>query len=148
MRRHEYRTVDRLNWQNGGPSFPGLIKQMNNTVEFTYVSYQVVIPENETIWWTLRGCLIYKFYYTIPSYSIPLDWKATSRCFPLHYADKRDITTLKCQMSILVQGHQSVEDFYQGVYKNLSLILNNTYNTKGSKAFKNKKYNSAFWGMK
>lgn len=42
----------------------------------------------------------------------------------LHFADKRDLGTLEYRMITIVQGsHQSVEEFYQVVYKHLSLIL-------------------------
>lgn len=42
----------------------------------------------------------------------------------MHYADKRDLSTLEYQMTTLVQGNKTVAEFYQQVYKHLSLILN------------------------
>lgn len=60
----------------------------------------------------------------LESYNTPLDWGAISKCLTLHYADKRDLSTLEYQMTSLVQGRSSIQDFYQLVYKHLSLILN------------------------
>lgn len=60
----------------------------------------------------------------LESYNTPLDWNSISRCLTLHYADKRDLSTLEYQMTTLIQGNLSVQDYYQSVYKHLSLILN------------------------
>ena len=60
----------------------------------------------------------------LESYNTPLDWGAIAKCLALHYADKRDISTLEYQLSALAQGNKSVEEFYQLVYSHLSLILN------------------------
>lgn len=60
----------------------------------------------------------------LESYNTPLEWKAISRCLTLHYADKRDITTLECQLTSIVQGNSTIQQFYQNVYTHLSLILN------------------------
>lgn len=60
----------------------------------------------------------------LESYNTPLDWKAISRCLTLHYADKRDLGTLEYQMTSLIQGNSTIQEFYQAVYTHLSLILN------------------------
>lgn len=60
----------------------------------------------------------------LESYSTPLNWKAISKCLTMHYADKRDVTTLEYQLASLVQGSRSIQEYYQEVYKHLSLILN------------------------
>lgn len=61
----------------------------------------------------------------LESYNTPLNWESISRCLTLHYADKRDLGTLEYQMTTLIQGNNSVQDFYQDVYSHLSLIINN-----------------------
>lgn len=60
----------------------------------------------------------------LESYNTPLNWECISRCLTLHYADKRDLTTLEYQMTTLVQGNRTIQDFYQAVYTHLSLITN------------------------
>lgn len=60
----------------------------------------------------------------LESYNTPLNWSSISRCLIMHYADKRDVSTLEYQMTSLVQGNHSVQDFYQTVSSHLSLILN------------------------
>lgn len=59
----------------------------------------------------------------LESYNIPLDWKIISRCLTLHYADKRDLGTLEYQITSLVRGNFTIQEFYQRVYSHLSLIL-------------------------
>ncbi|XP_075151143.1 uncharacterized protein LOC142225255 [Haematobia irritans] len=61
----------------------------------------------------------------LESYNTPLNWESISRCLALHYADKRDLGTLEYQMTTLIQGNNTVQDFYQDVYTHLSLIINN-----------------------
>lgn len=61
----------------------------------------------------------------LESYNTPLCWEAISRCLTLHYADKRDLGTLEYQMTTLIQGNSTIQDFYQEVYSHLSLIINN-----------------------
>lgn len=59
------------------------------------------------------------------SYNVPLNCAAISKCLTLHYADKRDISTLEYQMTTIFQKpNQTVEEFQQVVYRHLSLILN------------------------
>lgn len=60
----------------------------------------------------------------LESYNTPLNWQKITRCLTLHYADKRDLGTLEYQMTTLVQGRNTIPDFYQEVYHHLSLILN------------------------
>lgn len=60
----------------------------------------------------------------LESYNTPLNWESIARCLTLHYADKRDVSTLEYQLTSLVQGSETIQDFYQKVYKHLSLILN------------------------
>lgn len=61
----------------------------------------------------------------LESYNTPLNWAAISRCLTTHYGDKRDLGTLEYQMSSLTQGNLTIHEYYQKVYSNLSLILNN-----------------------
>lgn len=72
----------------------------------------------------IRNKIIGNADVVLESYNTPLDWKAISHCLALHYADKRDITTLECQLTSLTQGRNSISQFYQEVYNHLSLILN------------------------
>lgn len=60
----------------------------------------------------------------LEAYNTPLDWKAICKCLALHYADQRDLGTLEYQMTSLVQGNKTTQQFYQIVYNHLSLILN------------------------
>lgn len=60
----------------------------------------------------------------LESYNTPMNWKAISKCLTAHYADKRDLKTLEYQMFSLSQGRMSTSEFYQAVYHQLSLILN------------------------
>ncbi|XP_075157913.1 uncharacterized protein LOC142231180 [Haematobia irritans] len=73
---------------------------------------------------TIRNKITGSADTALESYNTPLNWKAISKCLTLHFADKRDIRTLEYQMISLVQGNQTVQDFYQKVYTHLSLILN------------------------
>lgn len=60
----------------------------------------------------------------LESYNTPLNWEKIVDCLNMHYADKRDINTLDSQMVNMTQKGNSVQDFYQQVYGQLSLILN------------------------
>lgn len=60
----------------------------------------------------------------LESFNTPLSWECIVRCLTTHYADKRDITTLECQMFNLSQGNQSLQQFYQTVSSHLTLIIN------------------------
>lgn len=72
----------------------------------------------------IRNKIVGNADIALESYNTPLDWKAISRCLTLHYADKRDLGTLEYQMTSLVQGNLTIQEFYQRVYSHMSLILN------------------------
>lgn len=72
----------------------------------------------------IRNKIVGNADIALESYNTVLDWKAISKCLTMHYGDKRDLGTLEYQMNSLVQGNQSVQEFYQMVYQHLSLILN------------------------
>lgn len=72
----------------------------------------------------IRNKIVGSADIALESYNTPLDWRAISMCLTTHYADKRDLGTLEYQMTGLIQGNNSVQDFYQKVYSHLSLILN------------------------
>lgn len=72
----------------------------------------------------IRNKIVGNADIALESYNTPLDWTAISKCLTLHYADKRDVSTLEYQMTGLIQGNSTVQDFYQAVYSHLSLILN------------------------
>lgn len=73
---------------------------------------------------TIRNKVVGNADAALESYNTPLNWESISKCLTLHYADKRDLTTLEYQMTTLVQGNSRVQDFYQEVYSHLSLIMN------------------------
>lgn len=72
----------------------------------------------------IRNKIIGNADIVLESYNTPLNWPKISKCLTMHYADKRDIGTLEYQMTTLVQGQQTIQEFYQSVYQHLSLILN------------------------
>lgn len=72
----------------------------------------------------IRNKIIGNADVVLESYNTPLDWSAISKCLTMHYADKRDLSTLEYQMTTLVQGNRTVSEFYQEVYEHLSLMLN------------------------
>lgn len=72
----------------------------------------------------IRNKIVGEADAVLESYNTPLDWKAISKCLTANYADKRDLKTLEYQLYSLSQGNQSVQEFYQVVYHQLSLILN------------------------
>lgn len=59
----------------------------------------------------------------LESYNTPLNWPRISKCLTMHYADRRDVGTLEYQLTTLVQNSSSITEFYQQVYKHLSLIM-------------------------
>lgn len=73
---------------------------------------------------TIRNKIVGCADAALEAYNTPLNWECITKCLALHYADKRDLTTLEYQMSTLVQGNSKVQDFYQEVYSYLSLIMN------------------------
>lgn len=72
----------------------------------------------------IRNKIIGSADAALESYNTPLNWECISRCLTLHYADKRDLSTLEYQMISLVQGNCTIQEFYQVVYSQLSLIMN------------------------
>lgn len=76
-----------------------------------------------TILHTVRHKIVGEADTALESYRTPLNWKAIRKCLVLHFSDKRDISTLEYQMTVLSQGGQTITDFYQKVYHHLSLIL-------------------------
>lgn len=73
---------------------------------------------------TIRNKIVGAADAALESYNTPLNWECIAKCLSMHYADKRDLTTLEYQMSTLVQGNNKIQDFYQEVYSYLSLITN------------------------
>lgn len=72
----------------------------------------------------IRNKIVGQADAVLESYNTPLNWERISRCLTLHYADKRDLQTLEYQMTCLIQGNDTIPQFYQAVYHHLSLILN------------------------
>ena len=72
----------------------------------------------------VRNKIVGQADIALESYNTPLNWESITRCLSLHYADKRDLGTLEYQMTGLVQGNSTVQQFYHTVYAHLSLILN------------------------
>lgn len=72
----------------------------------------------------IRNKIVGQADNVLESYNIPLNWDCISRCLVTHYADKRDVSSLEFQLTSLVQGRQTIQEFYQEVYACLSLILN------------------------
>lgn len=72
----------------------------------------------------IRNKIIGSADAALESYNTPLNWECISRCLTLHYADKRDLSTLEYQMISIVQGNCTIQEFYQVVYSHLSLITN------------------------
>lgn len=72
---------------------------------------------------TIRHKVVGEADTALESYRTPLNWKAIRKCLVLHFSDKRDISTLEYQMTVLCQGGQTLTEFYQKVYHHLSLIL-------------------------
>lgn len=52
------------------------------------------------------------------------DWQTIKDCLALHYADRRDVSTLEHQLNQVNQGRFTVEEFYAKVNHTLSLIIN------------------------
>lgn len=72
----------------------------------------------------IRNKIIGNADMALESYNTPLDWPSIARCLTTHYADKRDLSTLEYQMTTIVQGNRSIQEYYQQVYTHLSLMLN------------------------
>lgn len=72
----------------------------------------------------IRNKIVGSACTALESYNTPLNWDAISKCLTMHYADKRDLGTLEYQMSTLVQGQKTLNEYYQAIYTHLSLLLN------------------------
>ena len=72
---------------------------------------------------TIRNKITGSADAALESYNTPLNWDCISKCLALHYAGERDLTTLEYQMSTLVQGNSTIQEYYQQVYSHLSLIM-------------------------
>lgn len=60
----------------------------------------------------IRNKIVGNADIALESHNTPLDWTAIAKCLTLHYADKRDVSTLEYQMTGLVQGNSTVQQFY------------------------------------
>lgn len=80
-------------------------------------------PKYYSILHAIRHKIVGEADTALESYRTPLDWPSIKKCLVLHYSDKRDISTLEYQMTVLAQRHLSITEFYQQVYHHLSLIL-------------------------
>lgn len=96
------------------------------SVERILKIYQRLIgtPKYYGILSVIRNKIVGHADVVLESYNTPLNWSKISKCLTLHYADKRDLGTLEYQMTTLIQGNTSLQEFYQTVYHHLSLILN------------------------
>lgn len=105
---------------------PGEFNSWKKSVDRILQIYEPLrgTPKYYGILSVIRNKIIGSADVALESYNTPLNWRAISKCLTLHYADKRDIRTLEYQMISLVQGNQTVQEFYGQVYTQLSLILN------------------------
>lgn len=87
-----------------------------------YANYRGT-PKYYSILHAIRHKIVGEADTALESYRTPLDWPSIRKCLVLHYSDKRDISTLEYQMTVLAQRHLSITEFYQQVYHHLSLIL-------------------------
>lgn len=105
---------------------PGEFSSWRKSVERVLKIYEPLrgSPKYFGIINVIRNKIVGHADHILESYNTPLNWNNISRCLTLHYADKRDLGTLEYQMTSLVQGNKSVQEFYHSVYEHLSLILN------------------------
>lgn len=105
---------------------PGEFSSWRKSVERVLQIYEPTkgTPKYYGILSVIRNKIVGNADMALESYNTPLDWKAICRCLTIHYADKRDLGTLEYQLTSLVQGRASVQEFYQQIYSHLSLILN------------------------
>lgn len=104
---------------------PGEFNSWRKAVErilTLYAQYRGT-PKYFSILHAIRHKIIGEADAALEAYRTPLEWSAIRRCLVLHYSDKRDISTLEYQMSILTQRNLTVTEYYQRVYRHLSLIL-------------------------
>lgn len=105
---------------------PGEFNSWKKSVERILKIYEHTkgTPKYYGILNVIRNKIVGNADIALESYNTPLDWPAITKCLTLHYADKRDLSTLEYQMTALIQGKSTVQTFYQEVYSHLSLILN------------------------
>lgn len=105
---------------------PGEFNSWKKSVERILKIYESIrgTPKYYGIISVIRNKITGNADVALESYNTPLNWQAISQCLITHYGDKRDLSTLEYQMTTLVQGNKSIQDFYQQVYTHLSLILN------------------------
>lgn len=105
---------------------PEEFSSWRKSVERILDTYQDCLgtPKYYAILNVVRNKVIGEADIALEAYNTPLNWDCISRCLTLHFADKRDITTLEYQMNSLMQGNKSIQEYYQEVYTCLSLILN------------------------
>lgn len=56
----------------------------------------------------------------LESYNTSLDWKFILGCLTHHYVNKRDVGTLGCQITSLVHGNLTIQEFYLRIYSHRS----------------------------
>ena len=78
---------------------------------------------SEVLWHYYRNKIVGQADNLLESYNTPLNWECISRCLVTHFAEKRDVSSLEYQLTSLVQGRQSIQEFYHEVYTCLSLNL-------------------------
>lgn len=105
---------------------PGEFSSWRKSVERVLQIYESCkgTPKYYGILSVIRNKIVGNADIALESYNTPLDWKAICRCLTIHYADKRDLSTLEYQLTSLIQGRASVQEYYQKIYSHLSLILN------------------------
>lgn len=105
---------------------PGEFSSWRKSVDRVLQIYESLkgTPKYYGILSVIRNKIVGNADIALESYNTPLNWEKISRCLTLHYADKRDLGTLEYQMMTLIQGNQTIPEFYQQVYQHLSLILN------------------------
>lgn len=105
---------------------PGEFNSWKKSVDRILTIYEPIkgTPKYYGILSVIRNKITGNADIALESYNTPLNWSAISQCLITHYGDKRDLSTLEYQMTTLVQGSNSIQEFYQKVYSHLSLILN------------------------
>lgn len=105
---------------------PGQFNSWKKSVDRVLQIYEPLIgtPKYYGILSVIRSKIVGNADTALESYNTPLNWASMSRCLVMHYADKRDLGTLEYQMASIVQGRNTIQDFYQEVYSHLSLIIN------------------------
>ena len=76
-------------------------------------------PEYFGILNVIRNKIVGSADAALESYNTFLNWKAISRCLTMHITNKRDLSTLERQMTCLIQGRKSVQEFYGSIRSNV-----------------------------